>query len=749
MRKRTKRLLVGVPLAAILAAWGSLYIPFPRSRLNPAPVLSLRLEDRHGLLLREVLSDEGGRCRWISLKEVSPLLLKATLASEDRAFFSHSGIDPLAIVRALFQNLRARHTVSGASTITQQLVRNIMGGRRTYLRKVVEAWLAVRLEHTLSKEEILIQYLNRIPYGHQTFGIEAAARLYFDKPAEHLSLAESAFLAGLPRSPTMLSPYRKVGPARRRQGDILQAMRRLRFIGQAELERALAEKLVIVPAEEKFKAPHFGEMVLSQMPPAARRRLSEVRTTLDLALQAKVEKLVVNHLKQLAKKGLTNASVVVLDNDRDEVLCLVGSRDFFDTDHQGQVNGALALRQPGSALKPFTYALALERGYSASSLIEDSPAGFPTASGAYRPRNYDNAYHGQVRMRVALACSYNVPAVSVLSRLGADMLFRRLKALGFDSLKKEAGHYGLGLTLGNGEVSLLELVRAYAALARGGVFRRERIFLREEERPRLEAKVFSPQVAFLITDILSDRDARIPSFGYLSPLNLPFPVAAKTGTSKDYRDNWTVGYTPRHTVGVWVGNFDGRPMQGVSGVTGCGPLFHDIMLLLEAQGPAAEFAEPPGLVRKEICPLSGMIPTDLCPGRMEEVYLSGTEPKKTCPLRHGLSLRAVAGRREERRFPALVPPLSLTVLFPQEGDIFKLDPVLRQNYQSIQFRAGIPADMGITVVEWWVNGRKIGSSSFPYTFPWTLSPGSWTIKITARAGEKELASPTVRIRVLS
>jgi penicillin-binding protein 1C len=321
--------------------------------------------------------------------------------------------------------------------------------------------------------------------------------------------------------------------------------------------------------------------------------------------------------------------------------------------------------------------------------------------------------------------------------------------MGFDSLKMDAGYYGLGLTLGNGEVSLLELVRAYAALARGGLFRRERIFLGEPEGPHRQARVFSPQVAFLITDILSDSDARIPSFGYLSPLNLPFPAAAKTGTSKDYRDNWTVGYTPRHTVGVWVGNFDGRPMQGVSGVTGCGPLFHDIMLLLEAQGPAADFAQPAGLVRKEICPLSGLIPTDLCPGRMEEVYLSGTEPKKYCPLRHEFSLRAAAGPSEERPSPAFGPPLSFRVLYPQEGDIFKLDPVLRQNYQSIRFRAGVPADMGITAVEWWVNGRKIGSSGFPYTFPWTLSPGGWTIKITARAGEKKLESPAVKIQVLS
>ena len=747
MRKRTKRLLAGIPLALILAAWGSFYIPFPRSRLDPAPVLSLRLTDRRGVLLREVLSDEGGRCRWITLAEVSPLLLKATIASEDRAFFSHSGIDPLAILRAIFQNLRSRHKVSGASTITQQLVRNIYGGRRTLGRKLVEAWLAVRLEHTLSKEEILIQYLNRIPYGHQTFGIEAASRLYFDKPAEHLSLAESAFLAGLPRSPAMFTPYRKLGQALKRQGDILRAMRRLKFISQPELKRALAEKLVIVPEKEKFKAPHFCDLVLSWIPAAARLKLKEMRTTLDATLQAKVEKLVDNHLKQLAKRSLTNAAAVVLDNDTGEVLCLVGSRDFFDADHQGQVNGAVALRQPGSALKPFTYALALERGFSASSLIEDSPYGFATPDGAYRPRNYDNSYHGPVRMRVALACSYNVPAVSILSSLGADMLFRRLKDLGFDSLRKEAGYYGLGLTLGNGEVTLLELTRAYAALARGGLFRRERVLLGERDEPRIEARVFSPQVAFLITDILSDRDARIPSFGYLSPLNLPFPTAVKTGTSKDYRDNWTVGYTPRHTVGVWVGNFDGRPMNGVSGVTGCGPLFHDIMLVLEGQGPSGEFAEPPGLVRKEICPLSGMIPTDRCPGRMEEVYISGSEPSEYCPLNH--DRRAVSSPAKERGRPSQFPTRSLRVLFPQEGDIFKLDPVLRRDYQSIRLRARVPENLGIAAVEWWVNGRKVGSSGFPYTFSWSLRPGPYTIKITARAGDRELESPAVKILVLS
>ncbi|MBM3296175.1 MAG: penicillin-binding protein, partial [Candidatus Aminicenantes bacterium] len=288
MRKRTKRLLFGIPAAALLAAWGSLYLPFPRSRLDPAPVLSLQIADRHGVLLREVLSDAGGRCRWIDLKDVSPRLLRATIASEDRAFFSHSGVDPLAIIRALGQNLRSRRTVSGASTITQQLVRSLYGGRRTLARKFFEAWMAVRLEHTLSKQEILVQYLNRIPYGNQTFGIEAASRLYFDKPAEHLSLAESAFLAGIPRAPTLLNPYRRRSEAVKRQREILRAMEKHQFSTPAETQRALREELIIVSETLRFRAPHFCDLALSRLDRETRLRTSRVRTTLDYALQAKV-----------------------------------------------------------------------------------------------------------------------------------------------------------------------------------------------------------------------------------------------------------------------------------------------------------------------------------------------------------------------------------------------------------------------------------------------------------------------------
>ncbi|MBN2199190.1 MAG: penicillin-binding protein 1C [Candidatus Aminicenantes bacterium] len=755
MRKRTRRLLILIPAVTVLAAWGSLYLPFPKSRLNPAPILSFEILDRNGALLREVLSDEGGRCRWIGLEEVSPLLLKATLASEDKAFFSHSGIDPLAILRALAQNLRARRTVSGASTVTQQLVRNIYGGRRTLARKLFEAWMAVRLEHTLSKEEILVQYLNRIPYGNQAFGIEAASRLYFDKPAEHLSLAESAFLAGIPRAPTHLNPYRRPDEAVKRQREILRAMESMRLVSPEEAERALNEKLVLVPSSLRFRAPHFCDFVLSRLDRRSRARAHRVRTTLDYALQSKVETQVENQLARLSSKAITHAAVVVLDNETDEILSLVGSRNFFDDSNQGQVNGALALRQPGSALKPFTYALALEQKFTAATLIDDSPEGFPTPTGTYRPRNYDRTYHGLVRLRVALACSYNVPAVALMSSLGEDRLFRRLKDLEFDSLSREASHYGLGLTLGNGEVSLLELARGYAALARGGIYRREKIFLRLEDRdgaPLSAAgdappsrRVFSERIAFLITHILSDRDARVPAFGYLTPLTLPFPAAAKTGTSKDYRDNWTVGYTPRHTVAVWVGNFDGRPMQGVSGITGCGPLFHDVMLLLSGNGDGLEFPEPPGIVRKHICPQSGLLPGEHCPGFIEEVFIEGTEPKDYCLLSHkanaspGFDLREARGR---------AGPGGVQIVFPCDGDVFKIDPVLRPEFQTLRLRARVVGGNEATAVEWWINGRLAGRSAKPFVLPWPLRPGSYIIKAMASTAGGKRESREVRIVVL-
>lgn len=752
-RPRLRTVAIGLLLGASAAAGLSFYVPLPARRLDPRPVRSLRIEDRNGLLLREVLSEEGGRCRWIGLSEMSPVLLKAVLAAEDGHYLTHPGVNPYAIVRAFVQNLRTGRVVSGASTITQQVVRNLYHFRRTFLSKIAEAWLAVRLEHTLSKDEILVQYLNRISYGNGVFGIEAAARQYFDKPTSDLSPAEAAYLTAIPKAPSELNPYRAPEAVMKRQKAILSNMAGRGWVGRDDAERARTEPVQVVSAGAKFRAPHFCDYVLGSIPESSRREMSVLRTTLDLSIQERIEALLRGHLAGMEKRGLTNAAVLVLDNSSGDILAMVGSRDFFDERTGGQVNAALALRQPGSALKPITYALAVEKGLTAATILDDVPTQFVTLDGTFAPDNYDERYHGPIRLRSALASSYNIPAAAVLDSLGPDRLYRKLRELEFRSLDRPPGFYGVGLTLGNGEVRLLELVLAYASLSRGGLFLPARSVLASAgadirfvpaaplPAPR---RVFREDAAYVITHILSDRDARVPTFGYASSLDLPFPAAVKTGTSKDFRDNWTIGYTPSHTVGVWAGNFDGSPMHNVSGMTGAGPLFHDVMLFLSS-GQAQEFFRPDSIILRRICPDSGELPSDRCPSAMEEIFIRGSEPRSVCRLAHGAAPERglPAPARRPGRAEAFV------VRFPRDGDVFKLDPVLRRDDQTILFRASVPEGLDVAAVEWWINGRNAGRRSAPYTLSWKLVPGSYTIRARAVLGTGERDSPAIRITVIS
>jgi penicillin-binding protein 1C len=750
-------------LSAGLAA-ASVFIPYPRRALEPGPGVSLRLLDRHGFLLREVLSEAGGRCRWVGLEEVSPHLVRATLAAEDRRFFFHRGVSLPSVLRAISQNARGGRIVSGASTITQQVVRNLHPRPRTWPVKLLEGWLALRLERTLNKEAILVQYLNRVPYGNLAFGAEAASRLYFGKPAFGLSLAESAFLAGLPRSPTTSNPYAAPAAARARQREILSAMASLGWAGEEETARALVQPLDLQAPTAAFRAPHFCEQVLAEIGPEKRSRLSAARTTLDLALQEKVESLVRRHINPLASKGITNAAVVVMQNATGEILALAGSRDFFARDDAGQVDGARAPRQPGSALKPFTYALALERGLTAASLIADEPTGFAAPGGAFVPRNYDRLFHGRVRLRSALACSYNVPAVATLeAAVGTETFYRTLRALGFDGLRRPPSYYGAGLTLGNGEVTLLELAGAYRALARAGIFGHEWRILETVDRsglrgpspaPGAGVPVLSPPAVFIVTDILADADARVPAFGYGSPLSLPFPCAAKTGTSKDYRDNWTVGFTKDYTVAVWAGNFDGEPMHQVSGIAGCGPIFRDIMLLLHRDRRPGPFIEPPGLVRRDVCASSGRLAGLACPGRIREVFEAGTEPSDICFFDHA-RVRASAVPAPARRMPERAERPEARTLDPkiqiigiEDGAVFRLDPVLRPEHQKMRCRAILTGLEDVRSVEWWLNGRRAAVVPGGAGWIWRLRPGSYTIVavIVTRAGR--LSSRPARVTIL-
>lgn len=770
---------VAIGLLAVLTSVAlRALMPLPGDLRQRSSGSCLRFTDREGRLLQERIVGSQGRGQWVELHEVSPHLVRATVAVEDRRFYRHWGVDPLAVGRALRQATRAGKVVSGASTLTQQLARSVYGLPRRWWAKPIEMILAVRLELALSKEELLTQYLNRVPYGNGTVGVEAAARLYFAKPALHLTLAEAALLAGLPQSPARYDPYRYPDAAKCRQEHVLLAMRRCGAIDSSAFAEAHAAKLHLNPGGRSFSAPHFCDWILLN-----RRRLhlpnsGTVRTTIDVPIQQAIERLVQSHLQLLADKNVTNAAVLVLDNADAGVVAMVGSADYFDEVHRGQVNGCLALRQPGSTIKPFTYGLALERSRTPADILPDIETHAVTAGGDFRVQNYDRIFHGPVRLRVALACSYNVPAVRVLEEIGTEVLLAKLREAGFTSLSKPAVHYGLGLTLGNGEVPLVELTRAYCALANGGVLRRERLLADRPPDPG-SARLFSPQVTYLLTHILADRQARMGAFGEGNALELPFPCAAKTGTSKDYRDNWAVGYTSRYTVGVWVGNFSGQAMHEVSGITGAGVLFRDIMLLLHRDAWPEPFPVPPGIVEKVICARSGEMPGPYCPGTVRELFIAGTEPTRVCSVhRPFLSTANKSGHAHQqvRVYEVWPPPYERwaagaglprpnaglarperdkqpmptregpTITFPDDGDIYKIDPVLRPEFQTLELDVVVPP--GVRRLSWWVDDSLLCTLEHPFRTRWPLSRGRHRFQVKAETSASTLLSRPVHILVL-
>jgi penicillin-binding protein 1C len=625
-------------------------------------------------------------------------VVQAALAAEDKRFFQHRGLDLFATARALLRNVTERRVTSGASTITQQLVKISAPRPRTFLTKVKETAQALRLEQIWTKEQILTAYLNRLDFGNLNVGIATAAHSYFDKPLSDLSAGEAAFLAGLPMNPTRLNPHRAFGQAARRQQTVLRRMHAAASLSAVQLDRALQETVRVQAPGRRFRAPHFAELVLRQ----AAAEGGSGRTTLDLGLNRFVEQKVRERIDALQGQNVGNAAVVVLDNASGEVLALVGSQDYF-APGSGQVNGACAPRSAGSTLKPFTYLLALEAGATPATVVADVAATFPTATGFYRPENYNQRCYGPVRLRLALGNSLNIPAVRLLASLGgAAPLQERLQAWGITTLRAPAAEYGLGLTLGNAGVSLLELTNAYATLARLGEWRplqtvRGRSLDREEFMPDPALPATTPLAAWLIADMLSDNGARTLSFGVNSPLRFDFPVACKTGTSSDFRDNWAMGYTPEFTVGVWVGNFDGTPMAGVSGVTGAAPILHDVFEHLRAQFGTSWYPTPPEIVRARVHPITGKrLANDRADGS-EEKFATGFLPPIESRADYDASGRVLldpiyqawSGSAEnglDSRVAIAGGTTGLRVVSPVAGTTFIADPDLPSS-QRVPLRA--------------------------------------------------------------
>lgn len=813
-----KRLLLSTALF-LIALWTSGYwvlpwlMPVP-AQLRQPPTPGLDFRDRNGLPLRKTLAGGSRIEAPLRFGDMPSHLVRATVCAEDKRFWSHGGIDFLALARAGRDAACEGRIVSGASTITQQLVKISSPRRaRSPKSKLIEMLTARKLEMMWSKERILSEYLNRLDYGNLLVGCAAASRGYFDKPPSDLTLAECAFLAGIPQAPTRLNPRFSRERTTSRQHWILKKMYREGSIDESAVSRAILQPLRLSSAYHVFEAPHAIDLLLKlgcgDFPGGSGAAPHLCRTTIDLELQREVDAILKAALDGMSEQHARHGAVVVIDNATGDVISLAGSGDYF-SEASGQLNGAWVPRSPGSALKPFTYLLALEKGDSPATLVHDLPVEYPGDSGVYRPVNYDRRYYGPMTYRVALANSLNVSAVKVLERIGGPApLHEALRACGIDTLREAPRHYGLGLTLGNAEVRLLELTNAYACLARLGIHKPWRLLLNQRQgraeaslpsrsdQPRpdtspapaasrhpssflpppssllprpsfhaplstppalqhskinnqqspianpspLETPLFSPSASYLLADILSDPLARCRAFGTHSVLDLPFRVACKTGTSTDFRDNWTLGYTPEYTVGVWIGNFTNEPMHGVSGVTGAAPVFREIFTMLHRRFGMSWFPRPADIVEAAIDIRNGkqwreeeedgdggtsgrLRPALVSLAKRTEIFRAGNLPPVALPGDYDAAGRArfpenyaswlrsednwlgaraafcgevaVAGTPASHA-PRPAPPASSLppeIVFPVPGSTFYLDPDLPGSGERLplRVRGGVPVD---------------------------------------------------------
>jgi penicillin-binding protein 1C len=662
-------LLPLVGLSSVGLAW--LFADLPSLDALPEGMQppSVRITDRNGRLMYEILDEQGGRHGVVSIDSIPQALKQATVATEDKTFYSNPGVDMRGILRALWIDAKASiqkqqiDTPVGGSTITQQVARNLLlsqeeRGEKSLRRKFREGFLAWQLTRHFSKEEILAFYLNQTFYGGLAYGVEAAAQTYFGKSVSELDLAESALLAGIPQAPAIYNPFTDPEAAQERQRIVLELMQKAGYINEGQRVLAEREQLVFTSSPYPIEAPHFVMMVQSQLDNLfTPEQIQEhggmiVRTTLDLDWQDHALEAILRHLDQLqsGEMGLghnvNNAALVALDPHTGEILSLVGSPDYFDAANGGAINMAIAPRQPGSALKPLLYAAALNPAQSiqdsrpfeiwtAGTMLYDVSTSFLTKDGkVYTPANYDLSENGPVLVREALGSSLNIPAVLALDHIGLESLFDLSSQLGIHSLQ-DPDQYDLSLALGGGAVRLLDLSAAYGAFANGG-FQVEPVSILEIRDLRgnvlysspsiSQIRVIDKRVAWLISDILSDNDARRLGFGEFSSLRLDRPAAVKTGTTSNFHDNWTIGYTPQVVVGVWVGNTSYEPMRDVNGLTGAAPIWHQFIRTVLTGQPELSFIQPDGFVKLEICALSGLLPTQSCPYRRLEWFIEGTQP---------------------------------------------------------------------------------------------------------------------------
>jgi penicillin-binding protein 1C len=741
------------------------------------PDASLVLLDRSGQQLASLRDARGELIEPVRLDQLSPWLVPALIAAEDKRFLSHPGVDPIALVRAATQALGAGRIVSGASTITQQLARTLFERPRSFAGKWRELGLALRLELSFSKSELLQAYFNRVDFGPRLRGVAAASRYYFDKPAQALSLAEAAALVAVVRGPTRYDPERAPERLRRRRDHVLGRMLELGLADGSSVDRARQSPVRLHRGYVAPGAFHFVRAAAQGKWGVPGPRRGVFHSTLDAGLQREVETALRGFGARSSEHRASAAAVVVIENASSAVRAYVGSPDYHSRRGLGQNDGALSLRQPGSTLKPFVYALGMqELGLHVASVLPDVERRFVSSEGAYLPQNYDRRQHGPVRLGQALAGSLNVPAVALAERLGPERVLALLRELGFAHLEGTGQDYGPGLALGVGEVQLVELAAAYATLGRGGMYLPPRYF--ESDPAAAPRRVISAAVSRQILEILADPRERAATFGRGGPLELEPAVAVKTGTSKGNRDNWAVGVSADFSVAVWVGNFDGTPMLRSSGASGAGPLFHAVMqaALRELAPPPGRLAAPLGSEARRICALSGMLASAACPEPLPERFWTGSLPLQSCDWHRSdasgdtpievLPPRYSAWAHDTGRIGSLTPtrpaaasgtgsiltgPIGTgsirapeseqpAILFPSSSARFVLDRHLDPAQQQIVLSAQAPAHVRLAFE---LDGAVVCEVALPFRCPWRLAPGRHELVVRGSSG----ASPRVSFSV--
>lgn len=592
-------------------------LPSPKDLINRQQEVSTKIYDKNGELLYTIYKDKNRTP--IKLSQIPETVKLATLAAEDAEFYSHHGFSPKGMLRALRKNI-FENTFQGGSTITQQLVKNaLLSSEKTYIRKIRELILSIGVEIYFTKDEILEMYLNEVNYGGIIYGIQEASRLYFNKNVEDLNLAESALLAGLPQSPTKYSPFGAHPDLTFvRQREILHLMRVNNFITLEEEAQAITKTVLFAPNKQKMSAPHFVMFIKEKLIEEYGEELVQkgglsVFTTLDIDIQNMAEKIVQQELDKLKNYKVGNGAVVILDTKTNEILAMVGSKNYFDINSGGNVNVTTRLRQPGSSIKVINYAQALSMGLTLSSVIDDSPITYNVpGQPPYSPKNYDNIYKGKISVRQALAESRNIPAVKILASYGVSRMIDLAEKMGITTWS-DRSKFGLSLTLGGGEVKLLELAQVYSVIANEGIKNeiksitqiknyKDKILFRENKFKDTNEQVLDPRIAYLLIDVLKDNKARSGAFGSNSMLVIPNhpEVAVKTGTSNNLRDNLTIGFNQNYLVAVWVGNNDGSSMSHIaSGVTGAAPIWNRLMQQLLLNKESIAWDTPQGLIYKD------------------------------------------------------------------------------------------------------------------------------------------------------